>query len=307
MSWVVGGLHSFRRSDTRRTSATITYIYSVTALVFCNNNSAVILRSFVMQQRPAWICVYIEASGDIFYTTVLLSRPHFTMCGSLWYTVIQKNAHDFHVTSFYKCWPIFIIFGQQYAELMCNITVIYLSTSPTYCRYTTLENIGHSSKGLTRQKSHVDAQKLMPYLCQDARASFSSILALRLITIIIATSYWCSRCCHPFVPLLVTLTSSNKALHQTVELLQCETPKFIAPDWWPSNRPDLHPVDYRMWSVMHDRVYQTPVRDVTDLKQRLTNTWNGLLQSIVDDAVDEWWKRLRGCVKEKGGHFEHYL
>jgi len=58
---------------------------------------------------------------------------------------------------------------------------------------------------------------------------------------------------------------------------------------------------------MQDCVYQTPVRDVTDLKQRLTETWNGLSQSIADDAVDEWQKRLRACVKKKGRHFEHLL
>jgi len=33
---------------------------------------------------------------------------------------------------------------------------------------------------------------------------------------------------------------------QTVELLQCETPKFIAPDLWTPNSPDLNPVDYRI-------------------------------------------------------------
>ena len=53
---------------------------------------------------------------------------------------------------------------------------------------------------------------------------------------------------------------------------------------------------------MQDCVYQMPVRDVTDLKQRLTDTWNGLSQSIVDDAVDEWQRRRRACMKEKGGH-----
>ena len=58
---------------------------------------------------------------------------------------------------------------------------------------------------------------------------------------------------------------------------------------------------------MQDCVCQTPVRDVTHPQQRLTDTWNGLLQSIVDDAVDEWWKRLRVCMKEKRGHFERLL
>jgi len=42
-----------------------------------------------------------------------------------------------------------------------------------------------------------------------------------------------------------------------------------------------------MWGVMQDRVYQTPVWDVADLRQRLIDTWNDLLQSIVDDTVDE--------------------
>ena len=42
---------------------------------------------------------------------------------------------------------------------MCHITVIYLPTSPAYCCYTTLGNIGYSSKALTKAKSHVDARK----------------------------------------------------------------------------------------------------------------------------------------------------
>ena len=50
---------------------------------------------------------------------------------------------------------------------------------------------------------------------------------------------------------------------------------------------------------MQDYVYQTPVRDVTDLKLRLTGTWNGLSQRVVNDAVDEWRKRHVACVKEE--------
>jgi len=66
---------------------------------------------------------------------------------------------------------------------------------------------------------------------------------------------------------------------QTVELLQRETPKFIASDLWPPTSPDLNAVDYGIWGVMQDRVYQTRVQDVTDLKQCLTDTWNRLLQA----------------------------
>ena len=56
------------------------------------------------------------------------------------------------------------------------------------------------------------------------------------------------------------------------------------------NSPDLNPVDYRIWDVMQDSMYQTPVWDEADLRQRLIDTWNDLSQSIVDDAVDEWCK-----------------
>ena len=53
---------------------------------------------------------------------------------------------------------------------------------------------------------------------------------------------------------------------------------------------------------MQDRMYQTPVQELAYLRQCLIDTWNDLSQSIVDDAVDEWRKRLHACVNEKG-HF----
>jgi len=43
---------------------------------------------------------------------------------------------------------------------------------------------------------------------------------------------------------------------ETIKLLQWETPAFISPDLWPPNSPDLNPVDYKIWGVMQDRVYQ---------------------------------------------------
>jgi len=48
--------------------------------------------------------------------------------------------------------------------------------------------------------------------------------------------------------------------------------------------------------MMQARVYQTPVRDVTDLRRlHLIDTWNSLSQSIVDDATDEWWQTSGLC------------
>jgi len=75
----------------------------------------------------------------------------------------------------------------------------------------------------------------------------------------------------------------------------------------PPNSPDLNPVDYEIWAVMQRRVYQRKIHTIDELKQRLIEVWCGLEQSTVDMAIDQWRKRLRACVRAKGGHFEHSL
>jgi len=58
---------------------------------------------------------------------------------------------------------------------------------------------------------------------------------------------------------------------------------------------------------MQQRVYQTKVQDVNDLKRRLINVWADMQQIVIDDAIDQWRKRLHACVRARGGHFEHAL
>ena len=59
--------------------------------------------------------------------------------------------------------------------------------------------------------------------------------------------------------------------------------------------------------MMQQRVYQTRVRDIDVLRQRLITVWYGLEQCAMDDAIDQWQRRLLACVDAKGGHFEHNL
>jgi len=69
----------------------------------------------------------------------------------------------------------------------------------------------------------------------------------------------------------------------------------------------LNPVDYKVWGVMQERVYQTPIHDVDDLKRRLIASWSGMQQSVIDKAIDQWRVWLRARVKANGRHFEHLL
>jgi len=42
-------------------------------------------------------------------------------------------------------------------------------------------------------------------------------------------------------------------------------------------------------------------------EQTTVKVWADLEHTIVDNAIDQWRKRLKACVKAKGQHFEHLL
>jgi len=67
---------------------------------------------------------------------------------------------------------------------------------------------------------------------------------------------------------------------------------------------------YFLWhKCMHGNICDThQVHDIHDkLRQRLTKVCHGLRRSVIDDAMDEWHKRLWAGVHVKGGHFEHLV
>jgi len=63
---------------------------------------------------------------------------------------------------------------------------------------------------------------------------------------------------------------------------------------------DLSPVDYKIWSVIQQQVYQSQVHNGDELKQRLVHVCHGVDQTIIDNATDEWRGCLRACVRAKG-------
>ena len=75
------------------------------------------------------------------------------------------------------------------------------------------------------------------------------------------------------------------------------------PDMWPPNSLDLNPVYYRIWGLMQQHLYKTPVCDTIDLKKRLVDTWASSASSTKPLTSG----RLCACVKAKGRQFEHLL
>jgi len=98
----------------------------------------------------------------------------------------------------------------------------------------------------------------------------------------------------------------NRA-RDTIALLRRETPDFISPEQWPPNSPDMNPVDYKIFAVMQERVYEKRAIDVDELCQRLLGVWQSIGQNVIDEAIDQWRARLTACVRAKGGYFEHLM
>jgi len=88
----------------------------------------------------------------------------------------------------------------------------------------------------------------------------------------------------------------------SAEFLSRNTPDFISPLPWPPNSPGLNRLDYVVWGVLQQRVYDNIIRDVDHLIQRLIEEWR-----CFDRAVRQWRVRLRACVRANGDHFEHKL
>jgi len=51
---------------------------------------------------------------------------------------------------------------------------------------------------------------------------------------------------------------------------------------------------------MEQRVYQSRVNTIDELKERLTAVWSDFWQDIIDTAIDKWRKRLQVCVRANG-------
>ena len=70
----------------------------------------------------------------------------------------------------------------------------------------------------------------------------------------------------------------------TIALLRRETLDFISPDEWLPNSPDINSVDYKIWAVMQQQVYEKRVNDIDELCQRLLSVWHSIGQNIIDEG-----------------------
>jgi len=83
-----------------------------------------------------------------------------------------------------------------------------------------------------------------------------------------------------------------RACHATQCILMLD---FIPPDLWPLNSPDLNPADYSFWSIMQEKVYQTHIVNIDELKHRLVQVWAELDHRHIAAAIGQQRHCLDAC------------
>jgi len=127
--------------------------------------------------------------------------------------------------------------------------------------------------------------------------------------------FFCDRnCCQQYSVCPVMTSSSNRTAHQHIvhmkQLTFCaKKHRLYSAGPVASKQPRSE--SSRLWDLgcyaMSCLPDKNPYRSVDELKRRVTDVWCGLEQLTIDMAIDQWSRRLRACVRSKGGHFEHSL
>jgi transposase len=82
-------------------------------------------------------------------------------------------------------------------------------------------------------------------------------------------------------------------------------PDLISSTEWPPYSPDLNPLDYSVWSILETHVGTKPHGNVEALKHSLQVAWSKIDVELLRAIVDNFPKRLRACIRAKGGYFEN--
>ena len=78
------------------------------------------------------------------------------------------------------------------------------------------------------------------------------------------------------------------------------------PTPWPPRSPDITPLDFFLWGYVKDKVFSTPVPDITNLKARITDAFATVTEDMLENTWRETDYRLDVLRARKGVHAEVY-
>ena len=76
------------------------------------------------------------------------------------------------------------------------------------------------------------------------------------------------------------------------------------PTLWPPRSPDITPLDFFYREYVKDKVFSTPVPDITNLKARITDAFATITEYMLENTWREIDDRLEVLSATKGAHVE---
>ena len=86
-----------------------------------------------------------------------------------------------------------------------------------------------------------------------------------------------------------------------------EQGKFRLLEPWPSNSPDLNPLDYGIWSIAEEKVPEEKPTTEIALKCAIRKAVSGIPPEVARKTVAQFEKRLDICIANDGGVFEYKM
>lgn len=77
---------------------------------------------------------------------------------------------------------------------------------------------------------------------------------------------------------------------------------------WPPRSPDLNPIDFFYWGTVKEIVYQKPIENLEELRQRIQDAADHInSRRFARQITRSFLRRCRACIRADGKQFEHLI
>ena len=118
--------------------------------------------------------------------------------------------------------------------------------------------------------------------------------------------------CHRLYPdnnfVFMQDSAPSHSAKATQNFLRDNTSDFISSQEWTPHLPDLNLLDYSVWDILQELVYEgsrEPFVNLKDLQNAIRDIWHDVDDQTVRKAILQWKRRLAAVAKQSGGPIQH--